>query len=160
MASQIFVNLPVKDLNRAVEFFTKLGYTFNPQFTDENAVGAKAQRGLEKIANRHRAAAFCIRGPGLKIHDVRALHLKLARVFDNDNSLALRHKCAERVEQRGLAAARSAGHHDIEFADDHGTEGLRAFEGQAFKLQQSIDRERFFGEAANRYDGALGSNRR
>jgi predicted lactoylglutathione lyase len=34
---QIFVNLPVKDLTRAVEFFTKLGYTFNPQFTDENA---------------------------------------------------------------------------------------------------------------------------
>lgn len=34
---QIFVNLPVKDLNKSVEFFTKLGYTFNPQFTDENA---------------------------------------------------------------------------------------------------------------------------
>ncbi|HEX7071745.1 MAG TPA: hypothetical protein VF190_13105 [Rhodothermales bacterium] len=37
MSSQIFVNLPVKDLNRSVEFFTKLGYSFNPQFTDENA---------------------------------------------------------------------------------------------------------------------------
>ena len=35
MATQIFVNLPVKDLNRSIEFFTKLGYTFNPQFTDE-----------------------------------------------------------------------------------------------------------------------------
>jgi uncharacterized protein len=37
MHSQIFVNLPVKDLKRSVAFFTKLGYTFNPQFTDENA---------------------------------------------------------------------------------------------------------------------------
>lgn len=37
MISQIFVNLPVKDLNRSVEFFSKLGFTFNPQFTDENA---------------------------------------------------------------------------------------------------------------------------
>lgn len=37
MHSDIFVNLPVKDLNKSVEFFTKLGYTFNPQFTDENA---------------------------------------------------------------------------------------------------------------------------
>jgi len=35
--SQIFVNLPVKDLKRAVDFYTKLGYSFNPQFTDENA---------------------------------------------------------------------------------------------------------------------------
>jgi len=37
MAKQIFVNLPVKDLKRSVSFFTSLGYTFNPQFTDENA---------------------------------------------------------------------------------------------------------------------------
>lgn len=37
MTKQIFINLPVKDLNKTVEFFTKLGYTFNPQFTDENA---------------------------------------------------------------------------------------------------------------------------
>jgi predicted lactoylglutathione lyase len=37
MATKIFVNLPVKELNRSVTFFTKLGYTFNAQFTDENA---------------------------------------------------------------------------------------------------------------------------
>src|SRR5690349_5419050 len=37
MATKIFVNLPVKDLNRSVEFFTKLGYAFNQQFTNENA---------------------------------------------------------------------------------------------------------------------------
>jgi predicted lactoylglutathione lyase len=37
MTTQIFVNLPVKDLSRTVEFFKRLGFTFNPQFTDENA---------------------------------------------------------------------------------------------------------------------------
>jgi uncharacterized protein len=37
MAKQIFVNLPVKDLDRSVAFFTALGFTFNPMFTDENA---------------------------------------------------------------------------------------------------------------------------
>lgn len=37
MTTKIFVNLPVKDLNRAIEFFTKLGFKFNPQFTDKNA---------------------------------------------------------------------------------------------------------------------------
>lgn len=35
--TNIFVNLPVKDLNRSKEFFGALGFTFNPQFTDENA---------------------------------------------------------------------------------------------------------------------------
>ena len=37
MTTKIFVNLPVKNLNRAIEFFTKLGFKFNPQFTDKNA---------------------------------------------------------------------------------------------------------------------------
>lgn len=36
-STMIFVNLPVKDLDRSVDFFTRLGYTFNPQFTDESA---------------------------------------------------------------------------------------------------------------------------
>ena len=37
MPTQIFVNLPVSDLQRSVEFFSKLGYAFDPQYTDENA---------------------------------------------------------------------------------------------------------------------------
>ncbi len=34
---KIFVNLPVQDLPRSMDFFRALGYTFNMQFTDENA---------------------------------------------------------------------------------------------------------------------------
>lgn len=37
MGTQIYVNLPVKDLNKSIDFFTKLGFKFNPQFTNENA---------------------------------------------------------------------------------------------------------------------------
>jgi uncharacterized protein len=37
VSTKIFVNLPVKDLNKTIEFFTKLGFKFNPQFTDVNA---------------------------------------------------------------------------------------------------------------------------
>ncbi|MFF9627087.1 VOC family protein [Streptomyces griseosporeus] len=33
----IFVNLPVTDLDAAKKFFTGLGYSINPQFSDENA---------------------------------------------------------------------------------------------------------------------------
>jgi predicted lactoylglutathione lyase len=33
----MFVNLPVKDLSKSVDFFTQLGFEFNPRFTDENA---------------------------------------------------------------------------------------------------------------------------
>ena len=37
MATKIFVNLAVKDLEKAKGFFSKLGYTFNQQFTDDKA---------------------------------------------------------------------------------------------------------------------------
>jgi predicted lactoylglutathione lyase len=37
MARQIFINLPVKDLDRTKKFFAGLGFSFNPQFTDEKA---------------------------------------------------------------------------------------------------------------------------
>jgi len=37
MPSKVFINLPVKNLNRSMEFFQNLGFLFNPQFTDEKA---------------------------------------------------------------------------------------------------------------------------
>lgn len=37
MARKIFVNLPVKDLSKSVDFFTQLGFAFDPNFTDESA---------------------------------------------------------------------------------------------------------------------------
>jgi uncharacterized protein len=37
MAQKIFVNLPVRDLTKSMDFFRKLGFTFNAQFTDETA---------------------------------------------------------------------------------------------------------------------------
>ena len=35
--STMFVNLPVTDLDRAKAFYTALGFTINPAFTDHNA---------------------------------------------------------------------------------------------------------------------------
>jgi len=37
MKKNIFINLPIENLDKTVEFFTKLGFTFNMQFTNENA---------------------------------------------------------------------------------------------------------------------------
>jgi len=34
---KVFVNLAVRDLKKSMDFFSKLGFTFNPKFTDENA---------------------------------------------------------------------------------------------------------------------------
>lgn len=37
MPKQLYVNVAIKDLARSVTFFTALGFSFNPKFTDENA---------------------------------------------------------------------------------------------------------------------------
>ena len=37
MATKIFVNLPVRDLERSVTFFAGLGYAFSARFTDDTA---------------------------------------------------------------------------------------------------------------------------
>lgn len=36
-ATGVYINLPVQDLARSVAFFSALGFSFNPQFTDDTA---------------------------------------------------------------------------------------------------------------------------
>ena len=37
MKAQIFINLPVNDLDKSFEFYTKMGFTNNPHFSDDTA---------------------------------------------------------------------------------------------------------------------------
>ncbi|HRD58531.1 MAG TPA: glyoxalase/bleomycin resistance/extradiol dioxygenase family protein [Ferruginibacter sp.] len=37
MSKQVFINLPVKDLKKSMAFYEALGFTNNPQFTDDSA---------------------------------------------------------------------------------------------------------------------------
>ena len=37
MFGSIFVNLPIENLNKSVDFFSSLGFTFNHQFTSEDS---------------------------------------------------------------------------------------------------------------------------
>lgn len=37
MVTKVFINLPVKDLAASMDFFSKLGFSFNEQFTNEQA---------------------------------------------------------------------------------------------------------------------------
>jgi len=37
MAKQVFINLAVKDLQKSMDFYTSLGFSNNPQFSDDTA---------------------------------------------------------------------------------------------------------------------------
>ena len=46
MQRQIYVNLPVKDIERTRAFFSALGFEFNPQFSNENAVSVVIEENI------------------------------------------------------------------------------------------------------------------
>jgi predicted lactoylglutathione lyase len=64
-AHKLFVNIPVNDLQRSIEFFEALGFAFNPQFTDATAtcmlVGEDA---YFMLLTRDRFAGFAKRPVG------------------------------------------------------------------------------------------------
>lgn len=41
---KLFVNLPVRDLKRAMAFFSKLGFEYHPRFTDDRAACMRLSR--------------------------------------------------------------------------------------------------------------------
>ena len=59
MAKQIFVNLPVADLERAIAFFSALGFTFNAQWTDSSATCMIVGENISvMLLNRERFQTF------------------------------------------------------------------------------------------------------
>jgi hypothetical protein len=69
-----FVNLPVADVARSIAFFTDLGFTFNPAFTDESAACMLiGEQSFVMLHSRERFADFA----KLPIGDPRAVTLGL-----------------------------------------------------------------------------------
>jgi predicted lactoylglutathione lyase len=53
MATNIFINLPVADLEASKTFFGKLGFSFNPQFTDETAAAMVIEENIFSMLLTH-----------------------------------------------------------------------------------------------------------
>ena len=115
MSSKIFVNLPVKDLKRSMDFFTSLGFTFNPQFSDETA--ACMVIGPENFAmllTHKKFGEFCTK----KIIDATtSVEVLVAVSFDS----------RERVDEI-MAAALKSGGGEPHPARDHGFMYQRSFD--------------------------------
>ena len=72
---KLFVNIPVSDLQRSIDFFEALGFTFNAQFTDATAtcmlVGADA---YFMLLSREKFASFSGRPVGDPSKDTTAMY--------------------------------------------------------------------------------------
>ncbi len=54
MNSKIFINLAVTDLPRAMEFYTAVGFTNNPMFTDDSAAAMQFSEGIYVMLLLHK----------------------------------------------------------------------------------------------------------
>ena len=64
MPRMIFVNLPVADLERSKAFFSGLGFTFDPRFSDETATAMVIEEGSihSMLMTRERFGEFLAEG--------------------------------------------------------------------------------------------------
>ncbi len=107
MVRQIFVNLPVADLKASIAFFARLGFTFNPDFTDDTATCMIVSDNIfAMLMVRERFAGFAPHPPA----DARAATEVL---------LALQLESRAAVDAM-VAAAVAAGGNTYNAPQDHG----------------------------------------
>jgi predicted lactoylglutathione lyase len=125
MNKQIFVNLPVKDLDKSKAFFSALGYSFNPQFTNDS--------GACMVIAEGSIYAMLLTEPFFKTFiDKPVVQAKEA------NEVIICLMCETREEVAGLVEkAVAAGGRTPHLLEDHGfmvTQGFEDLDGHLWNL--------------------------
>lgn len=129
MNKQIYVNLPVRDLEQSKAFFAALGYTFNPQFTDDKAACMEVG---ENIFVMLLVEPFFAGFTGKPVADARQVTEVLVCL-----------SCDSREQLEGLVAkARAAGGAVPRALVDHGfmvQHGFEDLDGHVWELVHMVD---------------------
>lgn len=113
MSTKIFVNLPVKDLNKSMAFFKSLGWTFNPQFTDDTAASMVISEDIYAMLLTHKKfSEFTDR----KIADAGSVEALIGISVDNRAEV-----------DRIVDAAMQAGAREAKPPQDYGFMWMRSF---------------------------------
>jgi predicted lactoylglutathione lyase len=113
MSTKIFVNLPVKDLKKSMAFFGALGWSFNPQFTDDSAASLVISEDIYAMLLTHeKFAGFTNK----KIADGSSAEALIAIAVDS------------KAEVNRIAdAAQAAGAQEAKPPQDYGFMQMRSF---------------------------------
>ncbi len=116
MARQLYVNLPIQDLERSKDFFSKLGFTFNEQFSDETSASMIVDEGVVfMLLEKDRFQSFL---PHKTVADTSKVCAAINAIQVDDK---------EEVHQL-LEKALDAGAKEYKEAQDHGFMFGRSFE--------------------------------
>jgi predicted lactoylglutathione lyase len=116
VSKQIFINLPVRDLKKATEFYTAIGAAKNPQFSDDTASCMVLSESIFVMLLTHAKWATFTSKP---IVDARR---------ESEVMLALSAENRELVDQITAAAGANGGKADVNPKQDHGFMYGRSFE--------------------------------
>lgn len=78
MSKSIFVNLPVKDLKKSMDFFAALGWPHNPQFTDETAASVVISDTIYAMIMTHEKFASFVAKPIADSHKTASALIALS----------------------------------------------------------------------------------
>ncbi|MEQ1551768.1 VOC family protein [Sphingorhabdus sp.] len=107
MSKMIFVNLPVADLPKAMAFYSALGFTNNPHFTDETAACMVWDEGIHVMLLTHaKWGGFTTR--------------PICSAGSSEVALAINFDSRDEVDRIIAAAAAHGGVADINPPEDHG----------------------------------------
>jgi uncharacterized protein len=115
MPKQIFVNLPVRDLKQATAFYTAIGATRNPQFSDDTASCMVLSETIFVMLLTHAKWATFTNKPIVDAHR------------ESEVMLALSAEDRSSVDNITAAAAANGGKADINPKQDHGFMYGRSF---------------------------------
>lgn len=107
MSKMIFVNLPVADLDRAMGFYAALGFTNNPEFTDNTAACMVWSEAIYVMLLTHEKWRTFTKRP---IPPVTASEVMLAITCDD----------REAVDAMNTVAVKNGGTADVNPPQDHG----------------------------------------
>ena len=116
MPKQIFINLPVQNLPRATAFYTAIGATVNPQFSDDTASCMVFSEQIFVMLLTHEKWATFTTKPIVDSH--RSSEVMLALSADDRNA----------VDRMTDAAGANGGKADVNPPQDHGFMFGRSFE--------------------------------
>jgi len=117
VATSLFVNIPTADVERAKTFYAAIGWTINPNFSDENAANVVIEEGLYLMVLHRDYYQGFLDGTGKQVGDPATTSLVLIS-FDLDSR--------EAVDQFAEKVAAAGG--KVDEPKDHGFMYQRAFE--------------------------------
>ena len=107
MTRMIFVNLPVRDLPASMRFYSALGFTNNPQFTDETAACMVWSESIHVMLLTHEKWRFFTDRP-------------IPPATSSEVMLAITCEDRRAVDAMNAAASANGGKADINPPQDHG----------------------------------------